>query len=154
MGNDPMNDSHDSRVTGGNGPIESSTPQSPVPAQVPGPAPAQSSDFLRNVTPMMPLRAYGVGGAPEIITRSPLAIAGLVIGIAALAMFWTPVLNFIISAVGIGVSIAGIVDASPRKQKTGRGMAIVGLVLSILGVIAAIVMTVLAMNVVVANIGA
>jgi VanZ family protein len=70
---------------------------------------------------------------PQEPPRSGLAIAGLVLGVASIAMFWSTVFDVIIGGIGIAVSIAGIVATRPQAYRTGRGMAIAGLVLSIVG---------------------
>ncbi|MBQ4068327.1 MAG: zinc-ribbon domain-containing protein [Lachnospiraceae bacterium] len=61
------------------------------------------------------------------------AVLALIIGIVSNVFFWLPFLPVITSIIGIVVSIIGIKDAS--ELKSGKGLAIAGLVCSILALI-------------------
>lgn len=69
---------------------------------------------------------------------SGLAVAGLVLGIVALATSFLPIINnisFFIALVGIVLSIIGIVGIRKGKN-SGMGMGVAGLVLSIVACVA------------------
>lgn len=71
-------------------------------------------------------------------SRSGLAIAALVLGIVAMATSFLPIINnasFFVAIVGFVLAIVGIVGTGKGK-KSGRGMAIAGLVLSVVAVVA------------------
>lgn len=68
--------------------------------------------------------------------RSGLGIAGFVIGLVLIFLFWIPVLGVLLGILGIVFSIMGI------KRSKKRGLAIAGLVLSIIGLLLAIVVTI------------
>lgn len=88
------------------------------------------------VAPQPPLPAQQLGAAPQR-SRSGMAIAALVLGIVALAMSWMPIVNnlaFIVALVGLVLGIVGIVGCS-RKGKAGRGLAIAGVVLSVVAAV-------------------
>ncbi|MDR0853495.1 MAG: DUF5067 domain-containing protein [Clostridiales Family XIII bacterium] len=73
---------------------------------------------------------------------SGLAITGLVIGILAIIGSWIPLLNFVslwFAIIAIGFSIAGLL-ISIKGTKGGKGIAIAGLVLSIVTIVLFIVM--------------
>lgn len=64
--------------------------------------------------------------------RSAMAVAGLVLGIVALATSFVPIVNnasFFIALIGAVFAVVGIV-AAVRGTRTGRGMAIAALVVS------------------------
>ena len=54
--------------------------------------------------------------------------AGMVLGILAVVFFWVPVLNFVLIAVGLPLSIVGLVVGRQRGEPVG--MAIAGIVLN------------------------
>lgn len=58
------------------------------------------------------------------------AIIGLILGVSAIFFFWIPVVPVIASVIGIVLSIIGIKGAD--NGKSGKGIAIGGLVCSIL----------------------
>lgn len=75
----------------------------------------------------------GTSPAPQAAGRSGLAVAALVLGIVGLAISWMPIINnlaFIVALVGLILGIVGIVGCS-RKGKGGKGLAIAGVVLSV-----------------------
>jgi hypothetical protein len=71
--------------------------------------------------------------------KSDLAIAGLIVGIASVLDFLA--LGWILSPIGVGINIAGLVVTrkNTAKPRTGRGLAIAGLVVSGIGVILSII---------------
>lgn len=71
-----------------------------------------------------------------------LAIAALVLGILALVTFWTAVGGIVLGIVGVILGGVAIRKAG-RGQAGGRGMAIAGLVLSVLGLLGGILFAVL-----------
>ncbi len=71
--------------------------------------------------PYMPVAQQGPGGG--------MAIAGLVLGIVSLILFWTIYLGIPLSIVGIVLSALG------RRSPQRRTMATVGLVLSIVAIV-------------------
>lgn len=88
----------------------------------------------------MPMPAQPGSPAPQG-SRSGMAIAALVLGIVALAISWMPIVNnfaFVVALVGVVLGIIGIVGCS-RKGKTGKGLAIAGVVLSVVAFIVVLV---------------
>lgn len=74
--------------------------------------------------------------------RSAMAVASLVLGIAALVTSILPIINnlsFVMAILGVVFGIVGIVGISKGK-KTGKGLAIAGLVLSVVAFILVLVM--------------
>jgi hypothetical protein len=119
---------------------------SPVPAAAPAPArsarpPADDMDFEE--APVRrgrgrdddyddpPRRTGGTNG---------LAIAGMVLGIVGLVLAFIPCVGWILGIIlGIvGAALSGIGLASANKSGSGKGMAISGLILSILAIVVAI----------------
>lgn len=73
----------------------------------------------------------------EPLARSGMAVAGLVLGVVALATSFLPIVNnlsFIIALVGLVLAIVGTV-ATVRGKKRGKGMAIASVVLNALALI-------------------
>ncbi|RDI61522.1 DUF4190 domain-containing protein [Nocardia pseudobrasiliensis] len=79
-----------------------------------------------------------------------LAITALVLGIIALLSCWTIVGGILFGLVGVIFGIIALVK-SRRGTAAGGGMAVAGLVLSLLGLIAAIVITAIGVNIFVNN---
>lgn len=71
-----------------------------------------------------------------------LAITALVLGILALLSFWTFVGGYLLGAAAIIVGVIALMKARSGRAG-GRGLAIAGVILGALGLIAAIIMTVL-----------
>jgi hypothetical protein len=63
------------------------------------------------------------------------AIAGLVLGVSSLVLFWVPVLDGLLALTGLILSIVGIRKAA--QIQVGKGLAIGGLITSIVGLLAA-----------------
>ncbi|MEU0788793.1 DUF4190 domain-containing protein [Amycolatopsis sp. NPDC005961] len=72
------------------------------------------------------------------LVTSGMAVAGMVIGIVALVLFWVPFLDLLLGFLAIGLSWAGMVQAD-RPGYTGKGMGIAGLVCGIIAVIPALI---------------
>ncbi len=74
--------------------------------------------------------------------RSAMAVASLVLGIVALVTSILPIINnlsFVMAILGVVFGIVGIVGISKGK-KTGKGLAIAGLVLSVVAFVLVLVM--------------
>jgi hypothetical protein len=65
-----------------------------------------------------------------------IATAGLVLGIIGFVMFLIPGLGLIISGIGFIISIAALIKINKKESKKGRGFAIAGLILSLVGIVA------------------
>jgi hypothetical protein len=106
--------------------------------------------------PTSPQAATGGGYPPQVpqqfqppqpqLTQPPaqkgngLAVAALVLGIIALVFCWIPFLNvlsIILGLIGLGLGVPGLLGAR-RGRRSGKGMAITGIILSVVAVIAAI----------------
>lgn len=83
--------------------------------------------------PRVPASAPAPSSAPSASApRSAMAVAGLVLGIVALATSFVPIVNnasFFIALLGAVFALVGIVAAA-RGTRTGRGMAIAALAVS------------------------
>jgi hypothetical protein len=81
-----------------------------------------------------------------------LAIAGLVLGILSVVLFWLPIIDQVFAVLGLIFSLVGWSRAkSNAAQGTGRGAAIGGTILSVLGLLMGVAMlllvgTIVAMN--------
>jgi hypothetical protein len=75
-----------------------------------------------------------MGFAPSASSTNGLGVAGFVTGLCGLVLFWVPVLGVILAAVGVVLSAVGL----SQLKKTGgpTGLAVAGLALGILGVLA------------------
>ncbi|MBI1758517.1 MAG: DUF4190 domain-containing protein [Actinobacteria bacterium] len=96
---------------------------------------------------------YGVGGYgyppgyPPLANRSNgMAIAALVLGIVSIFMSFTIWVGAITGIVGLILGIVGI-SQSKRNQAGGRGMAIAGVVTSVIGLVLAVALTIILVNV-------
>jgi hypothetical protein len=93
----------------------------------PQPAPYQSYDPPAYYPPAGPPPKKGAG----------LAIASMVLGIIALLLSWIPIINnvaAVVAVVGLGLGIPALIRAR-RGTHGGTGMAITGLVTSVLAVV-------------------
>lgn len=81
-----------------------------------------------------PVKAVVYDAVPD--KNSNLAVAALVFGIMGIIFCWFPFLNLVLSIVGI---ICAIISLS--KKNPGKGMAIAGLILSIIGLLLGALMT-------------
>jgi outer membrane lipoprotein SlyB len=67
-----------------------------------------------------------------------MAVAALVMGILALVLCWVPIVNWILAALGIIFGAVGMVKG--KRVGRGRGLAITGLLLSVVGVVIGVVL--------------
>lgn len=65
-----------------------------------------------------------------------LAVAGMVVGIVSIALFFLNWIDILIGIVGLVLSIVGL-SKSRQLGGTGRGMAIAGIITSAVGIVAA-----------------
>ena len=134
-------------------PSAPAAPQSMLEAQPSAPAAPQS---LLDVQPSAPAAPQGMPPAPQGAPAAPqgmpaaqqgvpaaptgwsgMAIAGLVLGIVAIATSFLPVINIgslFLALLGLVFAIVGIVGTGKKKLKKGRGMAVAGLVLCIVAI--------------------
>ncbi len=85
--------------------------------------------------------SYGPPAGPPPKQGAGLAIASMVLGIIALLLCWIPIINnvaAIIAVVGLGLGIPALIRAR-RGTHGGTGMAITGLVTSVLAIVLVIV---------------
>ena len=78
------------------------------------------------------IRAYYPGQNEPKATNIK-AILGLILGICSNVLFWMPIVPVLASIIGIVVSVIGMKDAD--ELRSGKGMAIAGLVCSIIALI-------------------
>jgi hypothetical protein len=90
--------------------------------------------------------AYGMppAGFPQYGEQPPaprkgsgLAIAALVLGIIALVLCWVPIVNnfaAVLAVVGLALGIPALVSAR-RGKRTGRGMALASVILSVVAIV-------------------
>ncbi len=62
-----------------------------------------------------------------------MAVAGFVVGLVGLLLFWIPYLGAVIALVGLVLAIVGFRQANERQAP--KGLAIAGLVCAIIGVL-------------------
>lgn len=77
---------------------------------------------------------------PPAQKGSGLAVAAMVLGITALLFCWIPFLNvlsIILGLVGLGLGVPALILAL-RGRRTGKGMAVAGVVLAVVSIIASI----------------
>ncbi|MFJ7748905.1 hypothetical protein ACIQXM_02985 [Arthrobacter sp. NPDC097144] len=96
--------------------------------------------------PNEPMPNYGDGYPPPPEPQSTdgrtLGLAGLILGIIALVLFWIPLLNFVslvLALVGLGLSIASLVIV--RRRAAAQGLSIAAVIVSAVALIAAILAT-------------
>jgi hypothetical protein len=87
-----------------------------------------------------PQPVYGAQPYPgyQPLATSGMAVAGMVVGIVALVLFWVPFVDLVLGFLAIGLSWGGMVQAD-RPGYTGKGMGIAGLVCGIIAVIPALI---------------
>lgn len=70
--------------------------------------------------------------------KSEYAVLGLILGLLSEFLFWLPIIfppALLIGPFGIGMSIVGIRDTGKSKKESGRGIAIAGLVCTVIGMV-------------------
>lgn len=103
----------------------------------------QAPTYQQPVAVAQPVYAQPVYTQPVVVAQQPapakrgngMATAGLVFGILAFVFSWIPGLYYGFGLLGLIFSIVGIC----KKKAPGKGKAIAGLILAVLGVIAGIV---------------
>ncbi|MFZ3454263.1 hypothetical protein [Arthrobacter sp. 7Tela_A1] len=74
----------------------------------------------------------GYGGPPQSNQGRGMALAGLILGIIALFLFWVPLVNFlglVLAVVGLGLAIAALAVAV-RERSSAKGLSIAALIVS------------------------
>lgn len=79
---------------------------------------------------------------PQPATGNGKAVAGLVLGIASIVFCWTTVFDVVPVVLGLVFGFLGLNQSSRLPGRTGRGMAIAGIVCSVIGAALAIALTV------------
>ncbi|MEU8638247.1 DUF4190 domain-containing protein [Amycolatopsis sp. NPDC048633] len=109
------------------------------------PAYPPSAPYPVQPYPVQPYAAQPYGqyvqqpyAAYQPLTTSGMAVAGMVVGIVALVLFWVPFVDLVLGFLAIGLSWGGMVQAD-RPGYTGKGMGIAGLVCGIIAVIPAVI---------------
>jgi hypothetical protein len=74
-------------------------------------------------------------------TSNGMAIAGMVLAICAVVVSWLPGVNFVCWLLGLIFSIVGLRNAN--RGAPYRGMAIAGLVISLVGIVSIIILVVI-----------
>lgn len=111
------------------------TPYGPPPSQYP---PSQYPPYGYGGPPPPPQYS---GYGPPTQHRSGKAVAGLVLGICAIVFCWLTVLDGVFVVLGFVFSLIALGETR-RLNLPGRGMAIAGLICTIIGAILAVVLTV------------
>lgn len=70
------------------------------------------------------------------------SVASMVLGILSLVFCWVPFLGLILSLIGLPLGVSGMRMFAPGTPGGGRGMAIAGLVTSIIGLILGLIMVI------------
>lgn len=110
----------------------------PIPGGQPayGPPPGQYS----NEMPPVGYPQYGTQ-PPAPRKGSGLAVASLVLGILALVLCWVPIINnfaAVLAVVGLGLGIPALISAR-RGKRTGFGLALSGVILSVVAIVGVLV---------------
>ena len=99
--------------------------------------------------PNDPMYGYGGQGYPpppglmQSNNGRGMALAGLILGIVALFLFWIPIISWlalILALIGLGLGIAALVTAV-RQRTSAKGLSIAAVVVSGVALIAAILVT-------------
>ena len=99
--------------------------------------------------PNDPLYGYGGQGYPpppglmQSNNGRGMALAGLILGIVALFLFWIPIISWlalILALIGLGLGIAALVTAV-RQRTSAKGLSIAAVVVSGVALVAAILVT-------------
>lgn len=93
-----------------------------------------------------------VSTAPETIRptiaqqprTNSLAVAGLILGILSVPLFWLPFFDQVFALLGLIFSLVGLAQTKKESaRQTGRGLAVVGIILSGLGLLMGLAMLLL-----------
>ena len=76
-----------------------------------------------------------MGGAPASPAGNPMAVTGLILGLVSVTVGWCCCYGLPFNIAGIVFSAIGLAQANKSPDKTGKGMAIAGLILSILSIL-------------------
>lgn len=87
-----------------------------------------SNQTLTQLTQPVPLVYNHPGGFRKGVNG--LGIAGFIVGILSIVLFWIPYLNLMLSVAGFIISLIAV-----NKKYVSKGFAIAGLILSILGIL-------------------
>jgi uncharacterized protein DUF4190/uncharacterized protein DUF6264 len=133
-------------------------PFQPQPAQQPPPGYGQDPQYGQPPQPgyptqyPAPYQGYGAppppayhGYAQPGTGSNGKAVAALVLGIVSIVMFWLSFFDAVFIILALIFGILGLSD-SRRRGGTGRGMAVAGLVCMGVGVVAAVIFTVVLVN--------
>ena len=90
---------------------------------------AQPPYAAQQMYPPQPQPAYMPYGGYGVSQSNGPGIAGMVLGIIGVVTFWFPFVGLPVSVIGLVLSSVGM------KRFTGKGFAVAGLVLTIIGVI-------------------
>lgn len=82
-----------------------------------------------------PAPGFGPGYGAAPVVKNGIGVAALVVAIAALFLFWTVFGGFLLGTVAIILGVIGMVRAK-RGEANNRGVAISGVVLGVLAIIA------------------
>ena len=92
--------------------------------------------------PQAPTPPPPAGYAPPATPQqNGLAIAGMVVGIASVVLFFLAWIGSVVGVVGLILSILGL-NKAKQMNGVGRGMAIAGLVTSAAGILIGIILTI------------
>lgn len=87
-----------------------------------------SGQIMSQLTQPVPLVYNHPGGFRKGVNG--LGIAGFIVGILSIVLFWIPYLNLMLSVAGFIISLIAV-----NKKYVSKGFAIAGLILSILGIL-------------------
>jgi hypothetical protein len=96
-------------------------------------------EFAALVPPAAPPAFHTVPAptsGPSHTKTNPMAVTGLVVGGLSLIIGWACCMAFVLSPAGIVFSMIGLsqINRNPDRQ-TGKGLAVAGIILSVLGLI-------------------
>lgn len=111
-----------------NGASPYTDPTYPNPGNAPYP-PQQPNTVYAQQSYYPPQPAYMPYGSYRTAQTNGPGIASLVLGIIGVIIFWVPFVGLPVSVVGLALAAVGM------KRMDGKGFAVAGLVLSIIGVI-------------------
>lgn len=77
---------------------------------------------------------------------SGLAVAGLILGIASIPLFWFNIIDVLIAVTGLVLSLCGLAQVKRNPMYKGQGFAVGGIITSAIGLVLAIIMFVAIIN--------